>query len=160
MIGPITPHHHAKILALNADFVHWLSPLDAQGLRALIQASEFNRQIDAADGVLFALTHDAPIADAQHKNLAWLRVRYAEFLYIDRIIVARGTQGRGLGRRLYGAAEDFARQTGLKRMVCEVNTRPDNPGSHAFHLRSGFHAVADQDYPASDAAVRYYEKLL
>ena len=157
MIGEITAEHHAEILKNNARFVHWLSPLEEAELAALLGLATYTRQIDGGAGALIGYAHDV---DYDHKNLAWLRPRFDKFYYIDRVIIAEDAQGKSYGRRLYEDFEDEARKRGLPRLVCEVNTKPDNPGSHRFHERMGFKALADVDYPEYDAALRYYEKPL
>lgn len=157
MISPILKSHHAKILRINEEFVHWLAPLDEDGLTDLLGLAHYKKQIDDAAGVLIGYAHDVAY---DHKNLKWLRARFEQFYYIDRIIIGAEGQGKGYGRQLYADFEAEARQRGLPRLVCEVNVRPNNPGSHKFHESLGFKALADVDYPAYDATLRYYEKLL
>ena len=98
------------------------------------------------------------------KNLAWLRERVDNFFYIDRVIIGEDAQGQGLGRTLYDDVAAFAQARGHTSLVCEVNTVPDNPGSHAFHLRLGFEVLGEQNYPEKRAGkgvtVRYYAKAL
>ena len=157
MIDSILKSHHAKILQMNQDFVHWLSPLDEGGLTALLELADYKKQIHEADGVLIGYAHDV---DYDHKNLKWLRARFDEFFYIDRIILNANAQGKGYGRQLYADFETEARRRGLARLVCEVNTKPNNPGSHKFHKKLGFRALGDVEYPDYDATLRYYEKPL
>jgi predicted GNAT superfamily acetyltransferase len=157
MIHPIEDRHYAKILKLNAEFVHWLSPLDENGLRDLLDLATYKKQIDDADGVLIGYTHDI---DYDHKNLTWLRARFDDFYYIDRVIIDAAAQGRKLAHKLYADLEAEARHLGLSRVVCEVNVKPDNPRSHAFHLKQGFRALADVEYPQWNSVLRYYEKPL
>lgn len=157
MIAPILKSHHAKILRMNQEFVHWLSPLDENGLTDLLELAHYKKQIHEADGVLIGYAHDV---NYDHKNLKWLRARFDEFFYIDRIILNANAQGKGYGRQLYADFEAEARIRGLARLVCEVNTKPNNPGSHKFHETLGFTALADLEYPDYDAALRYYEKPL
>ena len=157
MIGDITPDHYPAILEMNAEFVHWLAPLDQAGLDHMLEKATYARQIDDCGGVLFAYGHDA---DYSHKNIEWLSTRFDQFLYIDRIIISADAQGKGLGKTLYSDLVRFARLRGYPRLVCEVNTKPDNPGSHKFHEKFGFVAIEDVDYPSFDATLRYYEKLL
>lgn len=157
MIGEITKEHYAQILTLNKAFVHWLSPLDEQGLRDLLALATYTRQIDNAAGVLIGYGHDV---DYDHKNLQWLRSRFDEFFYIDRIIIDPKAHGKGYGRLLYTNFEQEARKRGYPRLVCEVNTKPDNPGSHKFHEAQGFRPIGNEHYPAYNASVRYYEKVL
>lgn len=66
------------------------------------------------------------------------------FLYVDRIAVDPGRQGSGIGRALYDAAFQRARELGAAEVVCEVNLDPPNPDSLAFHARLGFVEVGRQ----------------
>lgn len=157
MIGPITEEHYEKILRINEAFVHWLSPLDRKGLIDLLTVASYAKQIDDADGVLIGYAHDV---DYDHKNIAWLRALFDKFHYIDRVFIDHAAHGKGLARKLYDDLEKEARRHGLSRLVCEVNTQPNNPASHAFHLKLGFRALEDVDYPEWNSAVRYYEKPL
>ena len=147
MIGDITPVHYAQILRINQDFVHWLSPWDEAAMLVTLEKASYKKQIDDAQGVLIGYAHDADYTDAEHKNLRWLRTRFDAFYYIDRIIIDVEAQGKSYGRLLYDDFETEARKRGLPRLVCEVNTRPNNPASHKFHLRMGFEALEDVDYP-------------
>lgn len=142
---------------MNEEFVHWLSPLDEDELTHLLDLAHYKKQIHEAEGVLIGYAHDV---NYDHKNLKWLRTRFEKFYYIDRIIINAAAQGKGLGQKLYADFEAEARRHGLPRLVCEVNTKPNNPGSHKFHEQLGFRAIGDADYPGFKAAVRYYEKPL
>ena len=161
MISDITPAHHAQILKMNLEFVHWLSPMDKTELAYVLARAAYARQINAGvnviSGVLLGYAHDADYPD--HENMTWLKVRLEDFFYIDRIIIDASEQGQGLGQRLYADVERFARARGHKWLACEVNTVPDNPGSHSFHRKSGFDPLGEQVF--SDVkAVRYYAKPL
>jgi predicted GNAT superfamily acetyltransferase len=157
MIGPILAKHHSKILRLNQTFVHWLSPLNETELKALLSVATYTKQINNAEGVLIGYPHDV---DYDDKNLAWLRPRFDSFHYIDRVIIDDRARGQQLAHKLYQDFEEEARHLGLSRLVYEVNIKPDNPRSHAFHLKQGFHALEDVEYPEWNAALRYYEKPL
>lgn len=162
MIGPIEPSHHTAILKMNAEFVHWLAPLDQNGLEHMLARAGYSRQIDNGQGVLVGYAHDVDYPD--HENLNWLRDRYDDFFYIDRVIISGDAHGRGYGRQLYDGVEAFAREQGHPYLTCEVNSRPDNPGSHRFHLSRGFEVVGAQSYPSNadgiSKAVKYYAKVL
>lgn len=158
MIAPIEPSHHAKILRINAEFVHWLSPLDQKRLDYILARAAYQRQINDGAGILLGYAHDVDYPE--HKNLTWLGERITNFFYIDRIIISKEAQGRGLGQALYQDVEDFAQRMGYSALACEVNTKPDNPKSHRFHLSRGFKAIGDEDYPAYNASLRYYAKSL
>lgn len=163
MIGEILPEHYAQILKLNQEFVHWLSPMDEQNLIWVLERCRYARQISdpllkTMDGVLFGYAHDVDYPD--HKNIDWLSEKLDNYFYVDRIIISADAQGKGIARALYEDIETFARDSGYAHLACEVNTKPDNPGSHRFHLKMGFDVLGDKDYPKYDASLRYYAKAL
>ena len=82
-----------------------------------------------------------------------------DFVYVDRIVVSHEAQGKGTGRRLYDDLAEAARAAGLKRIVCEVNTLPPNPGSIAFHSKAGFEPLEEVALSATKR-VLYMERLL
>lgn len=61
--------------------------------------------------------------------------------YVEGVYVAPAHQGRGLGRALIRAAEDWTRQRGAADLASDV--LPDNPESLAFHTRVGFRMVGE-----------------
>ena len=134
----------AAILALNAESVHFLSPLDAARLAELDRIAAYHRIVEIEGTVaafLLALredtTYDSP-------NYRWFAARYSEFLYIDRVVVAGAQQGRGLGARLYEDLFAYARAAQIARLVCEFDLDPPNPASAHFHARHGFLEVGRQ----------------
>lgn len=157
MIGDITAAHHAQILKMNTEFVHWLSPMDQAELTYVLDRAAYARQINDAAGILIGYAHDVDYPD--HWNIGWLKSRLGNFFYIDRIIIDRAAQGQGLGQRLYADVERFARARGHQWLACEVNTVPDNPGSHGFHQSGGFKPLGEQVFSGLKA-VRYYAKAL
>jgi predicted GNAT superfamily acetyltransferase len=86
-----------------------------------------------------------PGRDYASENYAWFSARSSAFLYVDRIVLAPRLQGQGVGPRLYAAVEGAARADGATEITCEVNVRPPNPGSLAFHARLGFVEVGRQE---------------
>ncbi len=106
--------------------------------------------VDDGEPAGFLLTMN-PGLEYASENYRWFSARSNDFLYIDRIVLAPRLQGLGLGRRLYEAAFDEARERGASELVAEVNLEPPNPGSLAFHARMGFVRVGEQ--PTKDGAV-------
>lgn len=157
MIDPIKSTHLQTILANNERFVHWLSPLNMADLEKLIGSASYARQIVDGDGVLIGFRADSPY---QSDNLSWLRNKFDDFVYIDRVIIGETAQGQGYGRKLYEDYEAYAREHQIPRLVCEVNSIPDNLISHKFHLRMGFTPCGEMDMKNGTKQVRYYEKLL
>jgi hypothetical protein len=81
----------------------------------------------------------------ESENYAWFEARGARHQYIDRIVVGPGAKGTGIGRALYESVFERARERGATEINAEVNVRPANPGSIAFHERLGFRQLAEQE---------------
>jgi predicted GNAT superfamily acetyltransferase len=111
---------------------------------------------DDGDGILGIIIgmHTGNPYDGE--SYRWLEERAerdgTDFLYVDRIIVADGTRGKGIGRGLYDAVFELARSEGRAEVTCEVNIEPANPESLAFHARLGFERVGELD--TKDGSVR------
>ena len=63
-----------------------------------------------------------------------------DHLYVGKLAVEPGLQGKGVGRRLMAAAEDHAR--GLGRTALELQTRVELTGNQAAFARLGFRETA------------------
>jgi predicted GNAT superfamily acetyltransferase len=85
-----------------------------------------------------------PGAGYASPNDHWFARRYADFLYVDRVVVHAGLRRCGVGRALYGEAWQRACRRRAP-LACEVNLEPPNPGSLAFHRGFGFRQVGVQD---------------
>lgn len=100
--------------------------------------------------------------DYDSANMRWFEAYAAEtgqsVVYVDRIALLPTARGQRLGEALYEAA--FAQFPSYDKMGCEVNTLPDNPGSHRFHKRLGFIEAGDAIYRPGEKAVRFYTKAL
>ena len=94
-------------------------------------------------GFLLAL---AERADYASPNFKYFQQTYDRFIYVDRIVVDPAFKRRGIGAGLYEAL--FARVPDAPHITCEVNLRPPNPGSLAFHRALGFEVVGEQDTEA------------
>ncbi len=127
-------------------------------LEEIISLSECWVVIDADDAPVGFITLIEPGTLAyKSPNLRWFETwataQSVSVIYIDRIAFAPQARGNGLGAGLYEAAAlGFPDRDYL---VAEVNTRPDNPGSHRFHQSFGFERVGEQGF-SPDKAVAYY----
>ncbi len=104
----------------------------------------------------FLLAMD-PGTDYDSENYRWFDGRGQDFVYVDRIVVGEGVRGSGTGRLLYDAAFDRARAEGRGHVDCEVNVRPENPGSLRFHDRLGFVRVGEQETKGGSVRVALLE---
>lgn len=137
-LRPITAPDMDDLLALNAAFVPHVGPTDRERLGWLVEHACWARTTPGRDAFLIALP---PGTDYWSPNYAWMQARWRSFAYIDRVAVAAHLHGSGVGRAMYEALFADMAAAGVDRITCEVNTRPPNPGSIAFHHRMGFTRV-------------------
>lgn len=130
-----------EILALNRDSEVETSPLDPPRLAQLAaRAAFFKVAADDAGlaGFLLAFREDAAYDSL---NFLWFKARFPRFLYIDRVVVRRERRQQGVASQLYADVEAHAASLNVPVLTCEVNLRPQNPASLAFHQRRGFSQV-------------------
>ncbi len=133
------------LLALNEDAVPHVNSLSLAKLSVLHQQSVYlGVARDAAGAVAGFLLALGENADYASENYRYFQRRYPRFLYVDRIAVSAGYQRAGVGTALYrGLLAACAADYPL--LACEVNLRPPNPTSLAFHQRMGFKPIGEQD---------------
>ncbi|PKQ26562.1 MAG: GNAT family N-acetyltransferase [Actinobacteria bacterium HGW-Actinobacteria-4] len=136
----------AAIAALNETAIPAVNSLTEQDVLALLEmcdvavvATNKEQQILA---FLLSLCGGMPY---ESENYRWFEDRGVRHQYIDRIVVAPGARGTGVGRALYESVFERAREKGANDVTCEVNIDPPNPGSLAFHDRLGFRRLGEQD---------------
>lgn len=133
------------VAALNDREVPRVSPLGVDGLRAQLPRCDVALVAVADDRIVGFVLALAPGANYDSVNYRWFEGRGTDHLYVDRIVVAMAHRQRGIAGMLYDAVEARARETGRSEVTCEVNVRPPNPSSMAFHERRGFAEVGRQD---------------
>jgi hypothetical protein len=139
----VTERWLPAILALNETAVPHVNSIDMEQLHWFAKAAAYFRI--AVDGEALAgfLVGLRPGTDYESLNYRWFCDHYAEFAYIDRIVVAATARRQGLAGRFYA---DFERKSqDVPVMTCEVNIRPPNDESMAFHTSQGFRQVGSQD---------------
>ncbi|MEN8374204.1 MAG: GNAT family N-acetyltransferase [Gemmatimonadota bacterium] len=134
------------LTAINNANAQELSYETVAGVRWYLSAAPYFRVAVDDDGALGGMLIGFRRGDDYHsENLAWFEARDEEdFAYVDRVVVSPDHRGRGLGRRFYEDFEGWARQRGIPRLTCEVNTEPLNEGSLAFHERMGWRGLEER----------------
>ena len=146
-----------EMLALNNAAVPAVNALDLPTLERIVTRSAHCRVVHDAVGLagfVLCLPHGG---DYWSDNYRWFSERYAEFLYLDRVVVAERLRGQGLGAALYADLHAVARG----RWPCvtlEVNLEPPNPGSVRFHERLGYARVGERHYEGG-AVIMYARDL-
>lgn len=131
------------ILRLNTEWVHFTSHLDEAALAKLHAMSPYHRVAVSGGRVVAFLLALREAGDYDSPNYRWFADRGA-FLYVDRVIVDGAVQGRGVARMLYDDLIEFAKASGIDRVVCELDVEPPNEASARFHDAYGFVEVGTQ----------------
>jgi predicted GNAT superfamily acetyltransferase len=163
-IRPYKSSDLPALYAINQQSVPGVGHEDrAEGLARWIDISTCLVAVDQDDEPLGFITLIAPGTLAyESQNLrwfeTWLEDRNTSLIYVDRIALAETARGQNIGEQLYNAA--FAAFSGTDQIGCEVNTAPDNPGSHRFHQRLGFKQVGERQHDEGRKGVAYYVRSI
>lgn len=150
---------YASILALNESALPHVNSIGVPELTALAeQAFTFDLVWSGQSlaGFILVLREGA---DYLSPNYRWFSSRYAQFVYVDRIVVSTDFNRHGIGRALYSRLEKLAFEV-APLIACEVNLRPANPGSLTFHRRLGFSEVGQQETGNGEKRVSMMVKIL
>lgn len=158
-IRDVREHELDHVLALNNAAGPTILPLDTVKVSRFFDNAEYFRvaEVDGhIAGFLIALRENN---DYESSNFRWFRERYAEFVYIDRIVVAKPYRGLGLGRVFYADATSYA-EVRVPVLSCEVFLEPRDDVSVLFHGTYGFHEVGQQIMPGVGKRVSLLAKDL
>lgn len=147
LIRPTTAADHPRILALNEEFVRFLSPLTPARLCELHGEAALCLVVEQDAEVVAFLIGFREGAGYDSVNYRWFAQRYPSFLYIDRVVVGQALQGQGTGTALYRHVFAHAAAANLPWVTCEIDSDPPNPVSDRFHSRLGFREVGRQSVP-------------
>ena len=81
----------------------------------------------------------------QSENYKYISSKYDHFLYVDRIAIQSDYRRQGLAEKIYNQVIKDGEKLELD-ILCEVNTRPKNEISLAFHKKMGFKEIGTQDF--------------
>ena len=138
----------AAVHAINQAEVPAVGDETAEALAAIAASSVIALVAEAPDGEAagFCLVLP-PGTDYASGNYRWFGERYDDFVYLDRVAIAPAFQRRGLGRAMYAEVERLAarRRPSAPWFALEVNLRPRNDTSLAFHESLGFDEVGTRE---------------
>ena len=136
--------HFKTILELNEAAVPAVNSLSLTDLEQIAAQSCYFKVALVDEEVVGFLLMLSPGANYKSINYAWFGERYEQFAYVDRIVIDASMGGKGIGRMFYSdAISELAELHG--RICCEVNIKPRNDVSLAFHQALGFFEVGQQD---------------
>lgn len=132
------------VLRLNDAAVPNVNRVDLDAMRWFLDNAAYFRSLVSDGGLSGYLIGLGPDAAYDSPNFQWFKERYSAFVYVDRIVIDEGRRWSGLGSRLYEDIMEFSRPL-APVLTCEVNLRPRNAASLAFHEKHGFTQAGTQD---------------
>ena len=148
-----------EVLALNEVSVPAVNSLDLEQMHWFHDNAPYFRCVRIDDRLAAFLIGLGPGLDYASPNYQWFCRKHERFGYIDRVAVAEEFRRHGIASRLYDDFADALRGR-VPVMTCEVNIRPPNETSMAYHLRQGFVNVATQETDGGTKEVALMEKTL
>lgn len=147
------------LLRLNNEAVPHVNHLERQDLDGLLAMACYARLALIDDRPMAALIGFWPGTDYESAHYCWFSDRFEDFFYVDRVIVADGARGKGVGQAIYDDIERFASDR-TTRIALEVNSLPPNPVSMRFHQIRGFVEVGDMTHEGGAKKVVMMVKTL
>jgi RimJ/RimL family protein N-acetyltransferase len=108
--------------------------------------------------------HLRPMLSAMNGMEAVAYIRFSDEIvphavWITDLVVGRPLRGRGLARKLIGAAEAWGLQRGLRRAIVEIQTKNAPAIRIAHKLGFEFCGYNDQYYPSRDVALFFARSI-
>lgn len=150
---------HAAVLALNNAHTPHVNALTEEEFAWLVANVGYFRVAEDGQGIAGFVLCLPSGTEYWSENYKWFAERYSDFLYLDRVVVSPRVRRGGVGRALY---DDLHRTVAGKwmRVLLEVNLRPPNPISMAFHEALGYRPVGVREYDEGTKAVQMFEREL
>ena len=157
-IRDVLEHELDAILAMNNAAGSGILPMNQEQIRFFWQQAAYFRVAESDDCLVGFLIAMNPDADYESSNFAWFKARYDAFVYVDRIVIAKGQRSAGIGRLFYADVHSFA-EVRAPALVAEVFIEKGTHPALLFHGSFGFHEVGQHQMPDSPlrAAMLYKE---
>jgi predicted GNAT superfamily acetyltransferase len=152
VVRAATPRDQPTVLALNNASTPHVNALTEEQFAWLARETDYYRLAEIEGvlaGFVMAIRRGT---DYWSSNYAWFTERYPAFIYLDRVVVVPNARRHGVARALYTDLASFASGR-WPRITLEVNIRPPNPGSMAFHEAMGFYRVGTRSYAEGEVAM-------
>ena len=133
------------ILRANRENVEVLAPMNEAKLEKFVEFAELFAvaEVDGAPAAFIIVLREG-VRDYDSENYRWFSEKYTKFLYIDRIVIDEPYRRLKIGRKLYRAVFDHARETAVPIVTAEIDTIPYNEASLKFHEAMGFREAGSQ----------------
>jgi predicted GNAT superfamily acetyltransferase len=159
LVRDATAADHAAVLALNNANTPHVNALTDDEFAWLVANAGYFRVAEDAAGIAGFVLCLPPGREYWSRHYKYFSERYSDFLYLDRVVVAPRTRRGGVGRALY----DDVHATGAgkwMRVCLEVNLKPPNPISMAFHEALGYRPIEVREYDDGTKVLQMFERPL
>ncbi|REL34440.1 GNAT family N-acetyltransferase [Thalassotalea euphylliae] len=141
------------VLSLNLASVSVLSPMDRARLELLTTMTELFWIVEVEGQVAAFLLAFTDNKTYDSVNYQWFSKRLKQFLYIDRIVIGEKFRRRGIASQIYQALKNYAQSQQLHWLCAEIDLKPANPPSIAFHQQQGFIEIGQQQLVGKEKSV-------
>lgn len=145
LLRSITNTDIEPLWQLNQANTPHVSGLSLDEFTQLLSIADYKVLFEHEDKIVGLLIGFLPGADYQSPNYQWFEQNYQAHAYIDRIAIDTSARKLGIASRLYQDFERFALEHKTEYLSCEVNIRPCNEVSLAFHEKQGFEQAGTQE---------------
>jgi uncharacterized protein len=121
-------------------------PIDRARMRQLFDVARYFRVALFNDELAGFQIGLSPDADYDSPNFLWFRGHFADFMYIDRIVIDSRFRRHGIGRVFYADVLSFA-EVRYPLLCCEVFIEPRDDVALVFFGTNGFQEVGQQALP-------------
>jgi predicted GNAT superfamily acetyltransferase len=152
VVRPAESREWPAVLSLNNAAIPHVNALTNEQFAWLAANVDYFRVVESGGKIAGFVMAIRDSTEYWSGNYAWFGKRFEKFIYLDRVVVALEARRTGAGRALYEDLKHFARDR-WPRITLEVNVRPPNPGSIAFHEAMGFVRVGSRTYDDNEVAM-------
>jgi predicted GNAT superfamily acetyltransferase len=158
-IRDATPKDLDSVFMINQKHVPQVGSVDKSWFENYLPKAYSFRVIETEFKIVGFMVAMLPSTDYQSENFLWFKANYPSFVYVDRIAIDSNYIGLGLGKKLY---EDIESRMSSEStfLTCEVNLKPANPESLAFHKKLGFQELGTLDTKGGSVKVSLLGKHL
>lgn len=160
VIRPLVDSDIEKVTELNNEAYPAVPKATVEDMAGFVDTFDWCMVVENNSEVVGFVMAVEPGKDYDSENYRFFESRGFPHFYIDRVVLGEGARGKGLGKRLYAELFEEARARGYERITCEVNLKPENPVSLAFHRAMGFVGVGVQDTKGGDVTVQLLEAIV
>jgi predicted GNAT superfamily acetyltransferase len=159
MIRDVQEHELDAILAMNNAAGSGILPMNKTQIHYFWKHADYFRVAESDSclvGFLVALDQNATY---ESSNFHWFKERYTQFIYVDRIVIAKGQRNTGIGRLIYADVLSFA-EVRAPAIVAEVFMEQSTHPALLFHGGFGFHEVGQHQLQGNPLrAVMLFKEL-